>query len=268
MDIIIKCLALTSIMATCFICINMSIKLYYMIKFKYLLRMAEKMMNTGTNEQNKIILISDITPSNISIYFFSNYIVNMTQTAKISSLLLNNYDKNIHIIITTFGGSVMDCSTMVKYLEDKKAIIYVPEWAFSAGTILTLCGEKIYMDKYSCLGPTDPQLEINGVTRSFYDIDKLMKTKSINYIDNDTIMEYYELQKINENNKLLTSKLVKKHVKQNVGEKTVKKFINKLTDGKIEHGTPIYSDEISKILNVDLNMPYYVKQIALFQKYL
>lgn len=36
----------------------------------------------------------------------------------------------------------------------------VPNYAFSAGTVLVMSGDCIYMDYYSRLGPIDPQIEI------------------------------------------------------------------------------------------------------------
>jgi len=45
-----------------------------------------------------------------------------------------------------------------KYVE-----FIVPDHAFSAGTVLALSGDEIYMDYFSVLGPTDPQDELpNG----------------------------------------------------------------------------------------------------------
>src|SRR5690606_29182805 len=35
----------------------------------------------------------------------------------------------------------------------------VPNFAYSAGTVLVLSGDEIYMDYYSVLGPIDPQFE-------------------------------------------------------------------------------------------------------------
>ena len=40
----------------------------------------------------------------------------------------------------------------------------VPNYAYSAGTVLVLSGDNIYMDYYSVLGPIDPQLEDSSGT--------------------------------------------------------------------------------------------------------
>lgn len=41
----------------------------------------------------------------------------------------------------------------------------VPNFAFSAGTVLTLSGDAIHMDYYSRLGPIDPQVDTANGTR-------------------------------------------------------------------------------------------------------
>jgi hypothetical protein len=38
----------------------------------------------------------------------------------------------------------------------------VPDYAYSAGTVLAMSGDAIYMDYYSRLGPIDPQLETSS----------------------------------------------------------------------------------------------------------
>lgn len=63
----------------------------------------------------------------------------------------------------------------------------IPNYAYSAGTVLALSGDKIYMDYYSVLGPIDPQyrnqdgsyLPGHGVLAKFEEIsNKINKAKS------------------------------------------------------------------------------------------
>ncbi len=63
----------------------------------------------------------------------------------------------------TPGGSVEAVEKMVEISRHHYAEIYfvVPDAAMSAGTILCMSGDKIYMDYSSSLGPIDPQVN-NG----------------------------------------------------------------------------------------------------------
>lgn len=72
---------------------------------------------------------------------------------------------------TAAGGNlVILLETVVGYIETVKRIVdvmrrnyrtvsfVIPDHAYSAGTVLALAGDEIYMDYYSILGPIDPQM--------------------------------------------------------------------------------------------------------------
>jgi hypothetical protein len=58
------------------------------------------------------------------------------------------------------GGSVEVAEKMVEIMRHHYAEVYfvVPDFAFSAGTILCMSGDRIYMDYSSSFGPIDPQV--------------------------------------------------------------------------------------------------------------
>ncbi len=64
------------------------------------------------------------------------------------------------VVLETNGGSV----EVVERIHDvfrehfKEIYFIIPNFAYSAGTVLTLSGDEIYMDYYSVLGPIDPQI--------------------------------------------------------------------------------------------------------------
>lgn len=64
------------------------------------------------------------------------------------------------VILTTDGGFLETVQrivdTMRRHYPDHVVFI-IPDRAFSAGTILAMSGDEIYMDYYSRLGPIDPQ---------------------------------------------------------------------------------------------------------------
>ena len=65
------------------------------------------------------------------------------------------------VVLETNGGSI----EVVERISDvfrhhfATVIFIVPNFAYSAGTVLTLSGDQIYMDYYSILGPIDPQIQ-------------------------------------------------------------------------------------------------------------
>ncbi|MEW4469034.1 hypothetical protein AB1K62_14500 [Parasphingorhabdus sp. JC815] len=64
------------------------------------------------------------------------------------------------VVLETSGGSV----EVVERISDvfrhhfSSVIFVIPSFAYSAGTVLSLSGDEIYMDYYSVLGPIDPQI--------------------------------------------------------------------------------------------------------------
>jgi hypothetical protein len=69
--------------------------------------------------------------------------------------------KKLVFVLETNGGSVevvvRIVDTIRHHYPDCVEFV-VPNYAFSAGTVLVLSGDDIYMDYFSVLGPTDPQI--------------------------------------------------------------------------------------------------------------
>lgn len=76
--------------------------------------------------------------------------------------LANRPDKsdNLVFFLYTPGGVVEVVEKMVDIIRHfyKEVWFVVPDMAMSAGTILCMSGDKIYMDYSSSLGPIDPQI--------------------------------------------------------------------------------------------------------------
>jgi len=67
----------------------------------------------------------------------------------------------IYVILTTPGGSAETVQILVNVLRHhyKEVNFIIPQYAYSAGTILCMSGDNIYMDYFSQLGPIDPQVQ-------------------------------------------------------------------------------------------------------------
>jgi hypothetical protein len=64
------------------------------------------------------------------------------------------------VLLTTDGGSIEVSHRIVDTLRHHYdyVIFVIPNYAYSAGTVLALSGNEIWMDYYSRLGPIDPQI--------------------------------------------------------------------------------------------------------------
>ncbi len=67
--------------------------------------------------------------------------------------------KKLIVILETTGGYMETVERLVSVMRKnyKHVSFIIPDYAYSAGTVLALSGNSIYMDYYSVLGPIDPQ---------------------------------------------------------------------------------------------------------------
>lgn len=72
-----------------------------------------------------------------------------------------NKRKALAVFLTTGGGVAEIAEQAVSIFRHFYETVYfvVPEMAMSAGTILCLSGDAVYMRYTSCLGPIDSQIE-------------------------------------------------------------------------------------------------------------
>jgi hypothetical protein len=64
------------------------------------------------------------------------------------------------ILLETGGGYIETVKRLVDVMRRhyKHVSFVIPDYAYSAGTVLALSGDDIFMDYYSILGPIDPQV--------------------------------------------------------------------------------------------------------------
>jgi hypothetical protein len=72
--------------------------------------------------------------------------------------------ESVAVILTTPGGVIEVVERMVAVLRrhHDRVLYFVPDHAMSAGTVLVMSGDEIWMDYYSVLGPIDPQVAKPG----------------------------------------------------------------------------------------------------------
>ena len=74
---------------------------------------------------------------------------------------LDQTHNKLVVILETTGGFIEVVERIYSVLRKHYEVVdfVVPNYAYSAGTVLVLSGDAIYMDYYSVLGPIDPQYE-------------------------------------------------------------------------------------------------------------
>ncbi|MCL2115196.1 MAG: ATP-dependent Clp protease proteolytic subunit [Methanobrevibacter sp.] len=105
--------------------------------------------------------------------------LDMDDYYNIRDLLRKNKSKKLSFYIETSGGSGEAAEEIAKFLRNKADYVdfIVAGECKSAGTILTMCGDKIYMNETGSLGPIDAQVQIGRTVGSAYDYDEWFKEK-------------------------------------------------------------------------------------------
>lgn len=191
---------------------------------------------------------------------------------------INPKKDSLSVILTTNGGSAEVAERLVHIFRHHYNTVnfYVPDYAYSAGTILCMSGDEIYMDYHSVLGPIDPQVqnkECKFVPALGY-LDKIQKLIDLAKRGEISQAEFLILKdfdlaelKAYEQARDLTvdllkewlvkykfknwdySESLKQKVSNELREKTAKKIAEVLGDNNIwhSHGRPINIDKLNEI---------------------
>ena len=108
---------------------------------------------------SKLAGIEEHTEKDV-LTIYGNIIPGIDIRVRIAIEGLNERKATLLVILHTNGGVVEEVRNIVQILRHHYDQVHflVPVCAMSAGTVLALSGDKIYMDYFSRLGPIDPQL--------------------------------------------------------------------------------------------------------------
>lgn len=157
----------------------------------------------------------------------------------------------IDIILHTPGGLVLATEQIAHALIQHKAkvTVFVPHYAMSGGTMLSLAADEIIMDENAVLGPVDPQLGQYPAAS----IVKVVEEKDKNKVDDETLI----LSDVSKKALKQTKEFVKKVLlAKNYSEEDAEHLSQTLTEGRWTHDYPITYEEAKELgLRVATNVP-------------
>jgi hypothetical protein len=223
---------------------------YYIYKSFALIKSIESSTRT------KLIYITDVKTrfiEKILMYIYSNIIISINDNNSLRKILQVNSNTKITILIRSTGGYISSSDSMLNLLDNHKPkkIAYVPSYAMSAATLLTLACDIIHMNKYASIGPTDPQISVFGEMVSFSTVDKLIKEKPIAKIKDKVLISYYESKVLYDDNIDCITKYINKHKKKSASYTDVSEIIKKFSYGDIPHHSEISFSSLDKIININ-----------------
>lgn len=121
-----------------------------------------ELMNTNTMRE-LLINLEAVLNADVFVYYGEMLSGVENETKRLIEELAHDIDKHeaLYVILTTLGGSLTPVQRMVDIFRHfyKEVNFIIPDYAYSAGTILCMSGDNILMNYYSVLGPIDPQVQ-------------------------------------------------------------------------------------------------------------
>jgi len=162
----------------------------------------------------------------------------------------------IDLILHTPGGLVLASVQIANALKKHKGkvTVFIPHYAMSGGTLISLAADEIVMSENAVLGPVDPQLgEFPAAS-----ILKLLEQKDINNIDDKTLI----LADVSKKAIVQLEHFVYDLLKDSYGEEKARDLSKLLATGTWTHDYPITFEEASCLgLKVSSDIPDEIMQL-------
>lgn len=162
--------------------------------------------------------------------------------------IIRNSNKPISLIIHTNGGSLTSAEVIVNalthYTENIK--VYIPYKCASAGTLIALCSNEIYMDKNAYCGTIDPQCW--GI--SVCDVVKFCATysESTSWIGDICKLALSQANAAVNRMKDVLNRIP--NIQNNMDVIT-----HELLSGKYNHDKPLFIQDMTKIVPINEGIP-------------
>jgi ClpP class serine protease len=177
--------------------------------------------------------------------------------AILRAIKLTGPDVPIDIILHTPGGLVLAAEQIARALcrHKSKVTVFVPHYAMSGGTLISLAADEIVMDENAVLGPVDPQLGQYPAAS----ILKAVEQKDVNEVDDQTLI----LADVSRKALRQVRQTVVDIVRLNdLAPDLAEPLAEQLTTGVWTHDYPISVDEARALgLKVSTDMPTEVYQL-------
>ncbi|RMD49824.1 MAG: hypothetical protein D6832_00980 [Alphaproteobacteria bacterium] len=155
-------------------------------------------------------------------------------------------EQPIDVILHTPGGLVLAALQIARALaaHKGKVTVFVPHYAMSGGTLISLAADEVVMSPHAVLGPVDPQLGQMPAAS----LIKVVEQKPIKDIDDQTLVMADVGRKAIEQLRTAVRELLVKHM----SPQKATALAEKLSTGTWTHDYPISADE-AKALGLPVN---------------
>ncbi|MDB5601205.1 MAG: hypothetical protein JWN71_3249 [Xanthobacteraceae bacterium] len=166
------------------------------------------------------------------------------------AIQMTDDDVPIDIILHTPGGLVLAALQIARAIREHnaKVTVFVPHYAMSGGTLISLAANEIVMSKHAILGPIDPQLGQSPAAS----LIKVVEQKPISEIDDETLIKADVGRKAIAQVKQAATELMAGRLPDDKASA----LAEKLSTGTWTHDYPIFASIAKELgLPVSTNMP-------------
>jgi ClpP class serine protease len=166
------------------------------------------------------------------------------------AIQMTDDDAPLDIILHTPGGLVLAALQIASAIRSHKAkvTVFVPHYAMSGGTLISLAAQEIVMSRHAVLGPIDPQLGQFPAASLL----KVVEQKPIAEIDDETLIMADVARKAIAQVK----KAAREFLNDRVPEDQAEALAEKMSTGTWTHDRPISASEARELgLPVTTDMP-------------
>ncbi|SDR63502.1 serine protease, ClpP class [Rhizobiales bacterium GAS113] len=172
------------------------------------------------------------------------------------AIQMTDDDVPLDIVLHTPGGLVLAALQIARAIRDHKSkvTVFVPHYAMSGGTLISLAADEIVMCRHSVLGPIDPQLGESPAASLL----KVVEQKPVAEIDDQTLIRADVARKAIAQVRQAAGELLQRTLPADRAEA----LAEKLATGTWTHDYPIWATTAKELgLSVSTEMPNEVLQL-------
>ncbi|MGC7846813.1 SDH family Clp fold serine proteinase [Desulforudis sp. 1088] len=159
-------------------------------------------------------------------------------------------DLPIDLVLHTPGGLVLASEQIARAIQrhPAKVTVFVPHYAMSGGTMISLAADEIIMDENAVLGPVDPQLG-NFPAAS---IVEAVRQKGKDKVDDETLI----MADISSKALVQVEEFILELLKEKMAEENAREVAKALSTGQWTHDYPITFEKLQNLgLKVATGLP-------------
>src|SRR5438094_8667988 len=156
----------------------------------------------------------------------------------------------LDLILHTPGGLVLAATQIARAVSKRKGkvTVFVPHYAMSGGTLISLAADEIVMCSHAVLGPVDPQLGQSPAASLL----KVIEEKPVSKIDDNTLI----LADVGRKAIAQVKEAARELLDRRLSAERADALAEKLSTGTWTHDYPIFAAAAKELgLPVSTNMP-------------